>query len=91
MVEYVHALKGRARFSIDGLQGSELLKSFLEKKLPENSVITDASASPLTGNVLVFFDRKESISAVAAIIEANLAQFRGSREETGTERASATG
>jgi len=81
MVECVHALKGRARFSIDGLQGSELLKSFLEKKLPENSVITSASASPLTGNVLVLFDRKESISAVASIIETNLAEFRGNREE----------
>lgn len=76
MIQCIHALQGRARFKVEGLQGSDLAGSFLERKLPECPVIRAVTVSSLTGNVLVFFDPGKSIGDVASIIEAIFAKLQ---------------
>lgn len=73
MVSVVHtAGRGRVRLHIQGLYRSEKLKSELEKALSSHSMIHEASANSLTGNVLVQFppdrDQKEIIKEVDQLV-----------------------
>ncbi len=70
IVAAIHtAVRGRARYRVVGLRGSESLKKLLEHKLSEISGITRVSANPLTGNVLVLFDGNLNVHRVATLIE----------------------
>jgi Ca2+-transporting ATPase len=56
-IRVVHAkVCGRARLHVAGLKGSPALKSALEGGLPGRSGIAAASASEVTGNLLLRFD-----------------------------------
>ncbi|WP_315791679.1 HAD-IC family P-type ATPase [Fischerella sp. JS2] len=70
LVRALHtAVKGRARYKINGLQGSEAFKKYLELKLSEAQGITQVSANTSTGNVLVFYQPGHTVLALAAQIE----------------------
>ncbi|RJR46780.1 MAG: cation-transporting P-type ATPase [Desulfobacteraceae bacterium] len=56
MVRAVHTnVPGRARYSVDGLFGSESLKQSLESRLASHKFISHVSASTVTGTVLVLY------------------------------------
>ncbi|MGJ5676463.1 MAG: HAD-IC family P-type ATPase [Nostochopsis sp.] len=63
------AVEGRARYKINGLQGSIAFKKYLELNLSEVQGITQVSANPSTGNVLVFYQPGHTVLALAAQIE----------------------
>jgi Ca2+-transporting ATPase len=70
LVKALHtAVEGRARYKINGLQGSEALKKYLELELSGAEGITQVSANPSTGNVLVIYQPGHNASAIAAQIE----------------------
>lgn len=57
LVQALHtAVRGRARFRVQGLKGSDLLRQYLEFQLSQAVGIYQVSASVVTGNVLVLFD-----------------------------------
>ncbi len=69
------AVDGRARYKVQGLQGSEDLKKYLELKLSEEKGITEVRANPTTGNLLVIFQPGRSFLALAAQIEGLVLEF----------------
>lgn len=91
MVQAIHtAVRGRARFKVQGLYRSEPLRRHLEHRLPNGNGIYEVSASPLTGNVLVVFDPTADVSGVTSCLQALLSDFdrlNGAGEE---ERSSQT-
>lgn len=68
MVRLVHHLRGRARFEVSGLRRSASRARYLEHELGRAPAITKASASPLTGRVLVCYAEEETAESVAALI-----------------------
>jgi P-type Ca2+ transporter type 2C len=69
-VKEVHtAVKGRARYKVNGLQGSDALKKYLELRLEKHSDISCVSANPVTGNMLVVYKSARSSSGLASLIE----------------------
>jgi len=55
-IDYFHALDGRLRIGIAGLKRSPATAARLEAELKLFAGITDVSANPKTGNVLVTYD-----------------------------------
>jgi Ca2+-transporting ATPase len=77
LVEAVHdSVKGRARYRVEGLYRSDDLKEYLEEGLPKKAGIAFASASILTGNVLVLYAPEFEPSHVAAQLLELLAERR---------------
>jgi Ca2+-transporting ATPase len=69
-IHVVHAkVPGRARLRVPGLKGSAALKSELEDRLRGHSGIATATASEVTGNLLVHFDRAVECAAIIAEVE----------------------
>lgn len=69
MVRAIHTnVPGRARYSVDGLFGSELLKESLEAGLSSHKFISHVSASALTGTVLVLFNSGNDHHTIARLI-----------------------
>ena len=69
MIYPVHtSVSGRARFKVDGLSRSELLKRFLETRLSQYAFIKKVSACIVTGNILIIFDPQKDHSAIALLI-----------------------
>ena len=69
MIRAIHtAVRGRARYTVPGLHGSEALKRRLEFRLGACEGIQEVAASTLTGNVLVRFRHDISVEAVAALL-----------------------
>ncbi|WP_445628507.1 phosphatase PAP2 family protein [Nostoc sp. DSM 114167] len=65
-VQAIHtAVKGRARYKVNGLYHSEALKRYLESRLLEQKIILEARANSYTGNVLVIFSPDKSLNAIA--------------------------
>ncbi|MBD2521138.1 phosphatase PAP2 family protein [Nostoc sp. FACHB-133] len=65
-VQAIHtAVKGRARYKVNGLYHSEALKRYLESRLLEDKIISQARANSYTGNVLVIFNPDNSLNAIA--------------------------
>ncbi|MEH1969514.1 phosphatase PAP2 family protein [Nostoc sp.] len=65
-VQAIHtAVKGRARYKVNGLYHSEALKRYLESRLLEEEIILQARANSYTGNVLVIFHPDKSLKANA--------------------------
>jgi Ca2+-transporting ATPase len=55
-IETLHtSVSGRTRFHVPGLRHSDPLKRWLERELVGSSGIERVSASPVTGNVLVYY------------------------------------
>lgn len=70
MIEAIHkAVRGRARYRVEGLYGCEPLKQFLELRLTREKFITRVSASTLTGNVLVSFNSDNSHRSIGILLE----------------------
>ena len=75
LVYPVHtAVPGRARFSVTGLYRDDTRAQMLERQLRRRSGIISASASSLTGKVLVLFDSSLDLEQVQAWIEETIAR-----------------
>jgi P-type Ca2+ transporter type 2C len=80
LVRTVHsAVPGRARFAVAGLYQDAALARVLEGQLRRRSGILSASASPLTGKVLVLFDLDLDLEQVEAGIEDTIARLERGR------------
>ncbi|OUL33203.1 phosphatase PAP2 family protein [Nostoc sp. 106C] len=70
LVRTIHsAVKGRARYKVNGLYGSEALKSYLGFRLSKEEGIAQVSANSWTGNVLVIFRPDFSPNAIALLLQ----------------------
>ena len=77
MVLAVHTkIKGRGRFKISGLSRSETLKKQLEFRLLLRGEIISASASAITGNLLVSFNSNNTHKTIAELIHRTLAEIK---------------
>ncbi|RUR81743.1 phosphatase PAP2 family protein [Chlorogloeopsis fritschii PCC 9212] len=69
LIQPIHTtVKGRARYKVNGLYGSQALKSYLELRLSQEEKIAEVRANHFTGNVLVIFDSPQSPNAIASLI-----------------------
>ncbi|MDZ8227905.1 phosphatase PAP2 family protein [Nostoc sp. ChiVER01] len=76
-VQAIHtAVKGRVRYKVNGLYHSEALKKYLESRLLQEEIISQASANSYTGNVLVIFHPDKSLNAIALLIQDILLDYR---------------
>ncbi len=88
MIVTLHAaVQGRARFRVPGLKGSEPLGRKLEQRLAIESEILNASASPLTGNLLVRFNSGNNHRTIAYLIEDVLEEVRNGAHAPGPRKA----
>ncbi|NMG08394.1 phosphatase PAP2 family protein [Brasilonema sp. UFV-L1] len=77
LVRAIHtAVKGRARYKVNGLYGSENLKKYLESKLSQKKGIGQVRANHDTGNVLVLFHSDFSPNAIASLLERIVLDYR---------------
>ncbi len=82
MITAVHtAVPGRARYRVEGLRRSHELKRYLEEELSRDASVRLVSASPLTGNILVFYDSGRTPSEIGETL-GRLVPSRG-RPENG--------
>jgi len=95
VIRAIHtAVPGRARYTVPGLYGSEVLKKCLEFRLGACDGIQEIAASTLTGNVLVRYRHDISVEAVAALLGNVLAEHAniiGSRNGVPEDSVSANG
>jgi P-type Ca2+ transporter type 2C len=83
MIRIVHAtVPGRTRFKVSELHGSDTLKKHFEIQLLKVHFIQKVSASPLTGNVLVFYDTDQKPSEIKGVIESLLILWSAADTET---------
>jgi Ca2+-transporting ATPase len=77
LVQSLHTVvKGRARYKITGLQGSREIQQYLEFKLSTEPGVFRASASPVTGNILVLFHPDYSPGEIANLLTELLLDYR---------------
>lgn len=77
LVRAIHtAVKGRARYKVNGLARSEALKRYLEFRLSESEGIAQVRANHFTGNVLVIFHPDFSPFAIALLIQGIVLDYR---------------
>lgn len=77
MVEPIHtAVRGRARYRVEGLQGCSLLKDHLMVGLSSHEAVVEVSSSTVTGSVLVRFNSGNDFKVIAALIELLVAEYR---------------
>jgi Ca2+-transporting ATPase len=77
LVEPIHTVvAGRVRFKVRGLQQSKSLKYYLELRLASQVGIDQASASVLTGNILVRFGEPWRVGAIATLLKDILLDYR---------------
>jgi P-type Ca2+ transporter type 2C len=77
MIHPIHTtVPGRARYKIEGLYRSESLKQHLESRLVAIDSIQAASASALTGNILVRFDPALNAAEIVALLDGVVAEHR---------------
>lgn len=70
MIQPIHtAVKGRARYKVNGLYHSEALKKYLELRLLQAEIIEQVCANTITGNVLVIFNPNFNHNAIASLIK----------------------
>lgn len=69
------AVPGRARLHVTGLKGADALQRRLESQLRSSALIEHASASAVTGTVLVAFPRKREVVEIVAIVERFVLQY----------------
>jgi P-type Ca2+ transporter type 2C len=80
-VEPIHVIPGRARFRVPGLYHCPALKLAIERGLALCHQIQRAWANPLTGNVLVEFDKQIDASRIVALLE-EIVRSRGNLTRT---------
>jgi hypothetical protein len=69
-VRPVHsAVAGRARFRVDRLYRNEALGNLIEREAAKQPRVRGASARPMTGSVVVFFDPELRIEEVTTLLE----------------------
>jgi Ca2+-transporting ATPase len=68
-VEPIHVIAGRARFRVPDLYHQPALKRAIERELALHSRIKRVSANPLTGSVLVEFERQIDPSEIAVLLQ----------------------
>lgn len=77
LVRAIHtAVKGRARYKVNGLYRSEALKRYLELRLSKEEGIGQVRANHDTGNVLVLFHSNFSPNAIASLLETIVWDYR---------------
>ncbi|MGH8002062.1 MAG: phosphatase PAP2 family protein [Brasilonema sp.] len=77
LVRAIHtAVKGRARYKVNGLYGSENLKRYLELRLLQEKGIGQVCANNSTGNILVLFHPDFSPNAIASLLERIVLDYR---------------
>ncbi|KAB8333931.1 phosphatase PAP2 family protein [Scytonema tolypothrichoides VB-61278] len=77
LVRAIHtAVKGRARYKVNGLYRSEALKRYLELILSKEEGIGQVRANHDTGNVLVLFHSDVSPNAIASLLERIVWDYR---------------
>jgi P-type Ca2+ transporter type 2C len=64
------AVRGRVRVNVSGLRNSERMKRAIEVMLTGHTWVRSASASPITGNVLILFDANKELALVIAEVAA---------------------
>jgi P-type Ca2+ transporter type 2C len=69
LVEPIHVIPGRARFRVPGLYHRPSLKHTIEHEVALRHQIKRVSANPLTGNVLVEFDKRIDSNEIAALLQ----------------------
>ncbi len=69
------AVKGRARFEVAGLRGSNALRDHLTGSLSKHETIIEASVSAMTGKVLVRFNSGNDFKTIAALIESLVREY----------------
>ncbi len=86
MVHPIHAtVRGRTRYKVEGLRGSEALKGAIESELAGKNGVRGVSASVFTGNVLVLHNSDQSFSSIAEVI----AEIATEHNKNGNARKSA--
>jgi Ca2+-transporting ATPase len=76
-IQPIHTkVSGRARFKIPGLQHDPPVKAFLERRLVGNPVILSASASSVTGNLLVSYNSNNDHLSITKLIEETVQEYR---------------
>jgi P-type Ca2+ transporter type 2C len=77
VIQAVHtSVKGRVRYKVDELYGSQSLKSYLEQKLSRKSEISYVRANPLTSKILVLFGRNISHNEIAIFIDELIEEYK---------------
>ncbi|MDM9380078.1 phosphatase PAP2 family protein [Chlorogloeopsis sp. ULAP01] len=77
LVQPLHtAVKGRARYRVNGLYGSQALKKYLELRLSQEAKIAEVRANNFTGNILVIFNSSQSPNAIASLIQDIVLDYR---------------
>lgn len=77
MVYTVHdAVRGRARFRVDGLYRTDALRSRIEAALIDHAGVRSFSVNVLTGKVLVLFNSGNSSDAIRSVIQAAVEAYR---------------
>lgn len=88
MIQIIHcAVKGRARYKILDLYRSRPLKEYLESRLSLNRDVISASASDLTGNVLVTFNSGNSCRSIGEFLANLLSEYKERCEAAGNSDA----
>lgn len=83
LVQPIHtAVKGRARYKVNGLYRSESLKKYIEFRLSEEIGIKEVHANPDTGNVLVLFSSSFSPNTIASLIQEIVSAYRKQRQQS---------
>ncbi len=76
MVQAVHnQVKGRIRLRVSGLYRSQMLKGYLESRLHQVKGIKNASASVLTGNLLIVFNSNHTTKTVTVLIRGIVSEY----------------
>jgi len=76
-IETVHvAVPGRVRFHVHGLYHAPALKHAIERGLAACNQVNRVTANPLTGNVLVEFDRRVNATRIAELLQGTLPNGR---------------
>ncbi|GAA6623751.1 phosphatase PAP2 family protein [Scytonema sp. NUACC26] len=86
LVQALHtAVKGRARYKVNGLYRSEAFKRYLELRLSNEKGIRQVSANSYTGNVLVLFPYDRNPNAIALLIQNIVFDYRKQIEKSSIE------
>jgi P-type Ca2+ transporter type 2C len=85
------AVRGRARFAVAGLYHGQALAQVLERQLRRRRGIVSASASPLTGKLLVLFDPEVGAEQVRTWVEEAVAARQRGRGSGGKDDSIAAG
>ena len=75
VVHPIHtAVRGRARYKVEGLYHSKSHQRLLEARLPEQLGIKTVSANPQTGTLLVTFNSDNTVDSIALWVEHLIAE-----------------